>query len=259
VPNNDHEQGIMPNDWVTIPVIEPGADTYSNDGAYGLPPEYVGNFTGVLAAQGKRWVAGWSAAGEDIAQDLSNPLIPGHRYRLNAALHQSPRYNDAGSYRVTLRDAGDVTIFEAGSFAPTVSASQGWVGRAIQFIAPANAADLGVLRFSPLETGDGSVYPGLDNLKLADLNICPCQSVRPDFDCDGDVDGDDFVVFKACSTRSGVAYSGALPTGCKLARDPAGFIDADLNRDFDVDQNDFGIFQRCYSGAGNAVDPNCAN
>ena len=57
------------------------------------------------------------------------------------------------------------------------------------------------------------------------------------------MDGDDFAVFKACSTRSKVPYSGGLPPGCKLARDPAGFIDADLDRDADVDQNDFGIFQ----------------
>ena len=130
VPNNDHEQGIMPNDWVTIPVIAPGADTYSNDGAYGLPPDDVGNFTGVLAVQGKRWVAGWSAAGEDIAQDLSTPLVPGHRYRLNAALHQSPRYDNAGSYRVTLRDAADVTLFEAGSFSRLFPRRKvGWDGR----------------------------------------------------------------------------------------------------------------------------------
>src|SRR5262249_48890950 len=138
-------------------------------------------------------------------------------------------------------------------------ASQGWVRRMIEFIAPANAADLGVLRFSPLETGAGSVCPGLDDLKLADLNTCPCSSVRPDFDCDGDVDADDFAVFKACSTRSGLGYSLALPSGCTLAPNLAGFIDADLDRDSDVDSNDFGIFQRCYSGAGNHVDPNCAN
>ena len=258
VPDGTQDQGIMPDDWVTIPVVEPGADTYSNDGSYGLPPDFVGNFTGVLAAEGIRWAAGWSAAGEDIAQTLSEPLISGHRYRLNAALYQSPAYDDAGSYRVTLRDAGDANIFQAGSFAPTVSASQGWVRRSIQFIAPSNAADLPSLRFSPLEAGAGSVYPGLDDLSLVDLSLCPCGSVRPDFDCDLDVDGDDYAVFKACSTGPMVAYDpGALPAGCTLAPDSGGFIDADLDNDADVDQSDFGVFQRCYSGPGAPPLPGC--
>src|SRR5207244_345088 len=124
----------------------------------------------------------------------------------------------------------------------------------------ANSAALPMLRFSPVETGASSVYPGLDDLKLVDLNICPCQSVRPDFDCDGDVDGDDLAVFRACSTRSKVPYHpAALPPGCTLAPNAGGIIDADLDNDADVDQNDFGIFQRCYSGAGKPANANCAN
>ena len=260
VPDSAQNQGIMPNDWVTIPLVSPGADTYSNDGSYGLKPDDFGNFTGVVAAEGIRWVAGWSEAGEDIAQTLSLPLVLGHRYRLNASLHQSTRFDHSGSYRVTLRDSADVNIFEAGIFAPTTAATQGWVKRSLQFIAPANAADLGVLRFSPYEEGAGGVYPGLDAVSLVDLDVCPCQSAPADFNCDGHVDADDLAILEACVTGPSIPYNpAALPSGCKLAPNPAGIIDADFDHDGDVDQADFGVFQRCYTGPSKPADPNCAN
>ncbi|MBP7936456.1 MAG: hypothetical protein KA354_17595 [Phycisphaerae bacterium] len=66
-----------------------------------------------------------------------------------------------------------------------------------------------------------------------------------DSDCDGDVDGDDFIPFEACTSGPAIAYMGDCAK-------------ADLDRDGDVDQSDFGIFQRCYSGTGKPADPDCA-
>ncbi len=68
----------------------------------------------------------------------------------------------------------------------------------------------------------------------------------PDFDCDTDVDNDDFEKFQACATGPGL---GPVAPGCERA---------DLDNDNDVDQVDFGIFQRCISGPDNMAEPNCA-
>jgi hypothetical protein len=70
--------------------------------------------------------------------------------------------------------------------------------------------------------------------------------VPPDFDRDGDVDLDDFAVFRACFSGPAVAYTGDCAK-------------ADFDHNGNVDQADFGIFQRCYSGANNPANPNCAN
>jgi len=73
-----------------------------------------------------------------------------------------------------------------------------------------------------------------------------CICVPPDFDCDGDVDGNDRDTFESCSSGPGITWSG--------------FCDkADFDADGDVDQADFAVFQRCYSGENVSVDANCAN
>jgi hypothetical protein len=67
-----------------------------------------------------------------------------------------------------------------------------------------------------------------------------------DFDCDGDVDQEDFGRFQGCLTGRG----GGLPsTGCE---------DANLDGDGDIDQNDFWLFRNCISGANRPADPDCA-
>ena len=84
--------------------------------------------------------------------------------------------------------------------------------------------------------------------------------VPPDLDRDGDVDADDRVLLRACSTGPAIPYDPShLPAGCMLTPDGDGKINADLDRDADVDQSDFGIFQRCWSGSGDPADPNCAS
>jgi hypothetical protein len=85
----------------------------------------------------------------------------------------------------------------------------------------------------------------------------PCPA---DFDCDGDVDGDDLVLFESRSTGPAIAYDPeAGSTGCALRPDEEGIIPADFDRDGDVDQEDFGVFQRCYTGPGEAADPGCTD
>lgn len=81
---------------------------------------------------------------------------------------------------------------------------------------------------------------------------------RCDFDHDGDVDPDDFLVFSRCRTAPGVAYEPSVwPAACALVAEADGRLAADSDRDGDIDQEDFGILQRCYSGPGKTVDPAC--
>ncbi len=70
-------------------------------------------------------------------------------------------------------------------------------------------------------------------------------AVPPDFDEDGDVDGDDLDDFEACASGPGIPKAGDCDR-------------ADFDRDDDVDQGDFSTLQRCYGGPDNQVDPDCA-
>lgn len=69
-------------------------------------------------------------------------------------------------------------------------------------------------------------------------------TVRPDFDLDRDVDGQDFTNVASCALGPGVA----VVDNCQSA---------DMDGDADVDQDDFGVLQRCFSGAGKPVKIGC--
>ena len=71
-------------------------------------------------------------------------------------------------------------------------------------------------------------------------------SVPGDFDCDHDVDQEDFGHLQACLTGSG-----------ELQVDP-NCQDAILDGDGNVDGGDLAIFQGCMSGANVPPDPDCA-
>jgi len=71
--------------------------------------------------------------------------------------------------------------------------------------------------------------------------------ILPDFDCDSDVDDEDFSIFEDCATGPGL---GPPAPGCERA---------DLDQDGDVDQADHGIVQRCRTGPDGLVDPACVN
>ncbi len=80
-------QGILPSDWIQL-APSPGADTYSNDGSYGVLPGAFGNFPGITAHDGIRWVAGGGGdipaapAPEVFGQMLTSPLISGQAARV---------------------------------------------------------------------------------------------------------------------------------------------------------------------------------
>ncbi len=66
-----------------------------------------------------------------------------------------------------------------------------------------------------------------------------------DFDCDIDVDTDDFNYFKNCRTGP---VTGAPTVGCE---------DANIDLNAYIDHVDFGYFQRCISGANILASPTC--
>jgi hypothetical protein len=69
--------------------------------------------------------------------------------------------------------------------------------------------------------------------------------VKPDFDQDGDVDGDDTDHFETCASGPAVPQT-----------DP-NCLGADFDGDTDVDHEDFAVLQRCLSGPDGLADPDC--
>jgi len=76
---------------------------------------------------------------------------------------------------------------------------------------------------------------------VATLNVNP--RIKPDFDCDNDVDQEDFGRFQRCLSGSGIPQT---ETDCQTAK---------LDSDDDVDFEDFDIFIGCMNGEGNP--PGC--
>ena len=172
VPNSDIGQGFLPSDWVNIPPPIPTADTYSNDGSYGLLPSDNGNFTGVTAKDGIRWVAGWSAEGqESFGQYLASNLSANMDYVMSGWLHQSVRYNYEGGYEIYLTNTPGVHTEYLGFLGSTTSLTAGWQQYSFNFTATSAMSTLNFLEFAPIVTaGTGSAYPGLD---LVSLTVVP--------------------------------------------------------------------------------------
>lgn len=169
-PGSTLGEGILPNDWEVSSVTP---DTYSTAFDYGLDPEIFGNFSGVAAFGGTKWVAGWSAANERFGQTLGAALTPGYQYYLDGFLHQGVRtdVNFQGGYDVYLNpDADGSTLANAvllGHLGDTEPVANGWTYRGFSFFAPAEAMTHTFLLFDPVATNLGeSVYPGLDNVSL---------------------------------------------------------------------------------------------
>jgi len=79
----------------------------------------------------------------------------------------------------------------------------------------------------------------------ARLNVTP--RAKADFDCDLDVDQEDFGHFQACLTGDGKPQTGPACT------------DAKLDGDTDVDAADFAKFLICMSGPGIHAAVDCAD
>lgn len=171
VPGPAYSQGILPSDYATAagPFIV-GADTYSNDGSYGLFPSDFGNFPGVSAEDGIRFVAAADFGGgvrEAFGQLLSVPLTPNALYRFSGFVQESPRLGNGGyelllSPSISMFDAGIVSV---GLIGPTTTES-GWELRTLDFTAPVNANQLSYIIFSPYSSSPNGAYIGLDNLSL---------------------------------------------------------------------------------------------
>jgi len=89
---------------------------------------------------------------------------------------------------------------------------------------------------------DSTVVPEID----AFADVAP-TAAPADFDCDTDVDQDDYTAFQSCITGPAL---GPPMDECQRA---------DFDHDGDVDQSDFGLFQRCVSGSDVAAEADCMN
>ncbi len=180
VPSGATGQGILPSNWQSLPeVIPPGADTYSNDGSYGLAPAAFGNFPGVTAYDGIRWVAGWSITPEAFGQQMSSPLKANRLYQLSARLIMPQRadISHPGTYQVSLAsDLNRTNEQILGALQPPGPLTNTWT------LATLNWDTLGMTQaqvdvythiiFTPLVNTNGEydeelhTYAGIDNLVL---------------------------------------------------------------------------------------------
>jgi hypothetical protein len=170
-PGPANGQGILPSEWINVRPV--GADTYSNDGSYGLFPHASGNFTGVIAYAGIRWIAGGlggssNVLAESFGQVLTTPLTPGTEYTLSANLIQAKRLDldNPGGYHILLADGASLTTtVQVGSLDPTTDLDE-WEPRELTFVAPTGAASLPMLVFEPYLVSGGGTYPGIDAVSL---------------------------------------------------------------------------------------------
>jgi hypothetical protein len=160
----------MPLEWFHI---NQSADTYSNDGSYGLFPWEFGNFSGVVAHGGLRWVAGANinqpSGGEIFGQVLGSTLVAGTTYRVEGWLHQALRsdLNNPGGYDLWL-DKGDFFSHRlfVGHLGDTTSATAGWGLYSAEFVAPVDASEYTRFAFAPIAAGNWGAYPGIDDVML---------------------------------------------------------------------------------------------
>jgi hypothetical protein len=177
VTGSETGQGLLPNNWVSV---NSSPDTYSVDISYGLHPSDFNNFTGVLAIEGKRWVAGGAfgrtaggaiGGAETFGQLLGNTLTPGQNYQLSAQIHQAVRadLNNPGGFDVFLASGNTLSGVSGaillGTFAPTTNSSA-WVARSFTFLAPIDAGLRSFIFFAPYQTSGTNAYPAIDVIAL---------------------------------------------------------------------------------------------
>jgi len=193
-------QWCMSKYWSTIGPIPP-ADTYSNDGSYGLGLSIhpgATHFGGNPTPFENRFVAAWSCVGhycagnsEKIYQVLDAPLEPGEEYLMSGWFLQSHAHNNPGAYKVSIGQqlgTNFIDLTNLGQFSLTTNPNDGWVYREFTFTAPAGIGSKGVLVFSPLE--DQDIYPGMDNVSLRKLEGCSANCTTTEQICDDGLDND---------------------------------------------------------------------
>jgi hypothetical protein len=232
----------MPSEWLSLNVTP---DTYSNDGSYGLPPNGFGNFTGAIAQEGIRWVAGWSAIPEIFGQVLTAPLTSGQEYTLSAYLRSSvrPDLANPGTYQIELWSSPDFSSSSKvviGTFQPGIANQNAWELRSLTLVAPAQATTHPVLVFRPIASG--SAYPGLDNVAL-------CASPNDD-DADGIPNDED-----DCpnSHLNGTVIIDGCDSGVPNVLQPSGCTISDLIAECAAGATNHGQFVSCVAQLTNTL------
>ena len=195
VPSSATGSGLIPTGWFhTNPASPAGsrADTFSNDGSYGLAPgaTIFDSFIGASAHDGIRWVAGVSAsshsatnmtvAGEAFGTALTQTLIAGESYQLDAFLYRNTDVNiqsfdKPGGYQLflsgTTNGTGAVLLGALG-----MVTTNSWQARSLTFSAPSDAASRPYLIFvpywvsNPFGSGFANSYIGIDDVSLVSLS-----------------------------------------------------------------------------------------
>lgn len=167
-------QGYLPNDWVNL-LSSIGADTWSDDGSYGLKPSEWGHFPTQNAYDGNRFVAGWSAIPETFGQFLTNSLITGEQYTMEGWLLNGNYHTSQGGYEVFMSSSiGNYNEF-LGFLGTTTTYSDGWTHYSFSFTANQAMSSLDFLELRPVANGTGgsSSYIGLDSVSLERVNPVP--------------------------------------------------------------------------------------
>lgn len=144
-------------------------DTWANPGGNGINPNFAGVFTGVIAAQGKRWAGGWNF--ENMHQLMAFTLTPGQQYTISALVH-APNASFgyvAGGWRFRLGATSTSPSALIATFAPTVTWSAGWVLQSATFTAPSNAASLQYFFPEVYKTGTLNTYMGIDDIRITPI------------------------------------------------------------------------------------------
>jgi hypothetical protein len=194
VPNGSTGEGLLPTGWFhTTPSLPASsrASTFSNNGSYGLDPGEDGAFIGATAGDGIRWVAGVSdgahgsanttVAGEAFGTTLTELLVAGDSYQLDALLFQNTNVNlfsadKPGGYQLFLSSTTSGAGAALLGALPMVT-SNSWQSRSLTFEAPNDAASRPYLIFVPywVSFPGGSAYPnsyiGIDDVSLVALSV----------------------------------------------------------------------------------------
>jgi len=212
----NQDQAYLPSEWLALGSTP---DTYSNDGSYGLAPDAWGNFIGVTAQDGIRWVAAWSADSEIFGQVLTAPLVAGGSYSLSAYVRESARPDlaDPGTYQVELWDSTDPSANKIvlGKLQPDITNPSAWELRTLTFNAPAQAATYRVLAFRVIKYAGPEVYPAIDNIALVQngvSDICTASATVVIGGCDSGVPNvatPNSCIASVVQTCSGAANHGA--------------------------------------------------
>lgn len=170
-------QGLMPADWDNVPIPGiAGADTYSDDGSYGLDPAAAASLfnNGQSALDGIRFVAAAAAgsqggfASEGFGQQLANNLIVGETYSVSASLLQPNGLGFTGGYNVYLGTGLGQGLQLVGFLGSTTFNQNGnnWVGFSFDFEVTALLAGLDYLQFMAIPDNGINTYLGIDMVSM---------------------------------------------------------------------------------------------